>query len=161
MLGRSREARPAHLGLESGGELTGGRGSTLGRSFGRRFHGDRWRRGRFRPASGWNRSGKRRRRRGMGLGRPSREGSEGVRPGMGGVVEGRRARRRGVRASERGAVDNLITKASWRFGRLQKRVSQRISRPMNSAWLVLMIMLSSQLILIKVISAWGVTILPP
>jgi len=28
---------------------------------------------------------------------------------------------------------------------------------MNSAWLVLMIMLSSQLFLIKVISAWGVT----
>ena len=68
MLGRSREARPAHLGLESGGELTGGRGSTLGRSFGRRFHGDRWWRGRFRPASGWNRSGKQRRRRGIGGG---------------------------------------------------------------------------------------------
>ena len=29
-----------------------------------------------------------------------------------GAVEGRRARRRGVRASERGVVDNLITKAS-------------------------------------------------
>ena len=66
---------------------------------------------------------------GWGWGGPREKDRRGVRPGMGGSVEGRRARRRGVRASERGAVDNLITKASWQFGRLRKRLSQKYLDP--------------------------------
>ena len=57
-----------------------------GQSSGLSFHGDRPERGIFRPGSGWNRSGERRRRCGMGLGRPSREESEEDAAGMAGAA---------------------------------------------------------------------------
>ena len=91
----------------------------------------------------------------MRLGRHPRKEPEGDATG-----DGRHISNSALLSSARGgddAVDDLNTEHAGQFGRLRKE----ISGPINYTRLALMIKLSSQLILIKIINTRGVTTLPP
>jgi len=88
----------------------------------------------------------------MRLGRHPRKELEG-----GATGDGRHSSSSARLSSARGgddAVDDLNTEHAGQFGRLRKE----ISGPVNYTRLALMIKLSSQLILIKVINTRGVTV---